>query len=73
MQQRVEVIQSEGLTVSLLCWRLWKRKPELYVERVLALNPGISELPFLPVGMTVILPLDDVPTGRKRTVIRLWD
>lgn len=72
--QRVEIIQSEGLTLSLLVWRLFRRKPEGYVERVLTANPGLSDLgAFLPVGTRVVFPLDVEVEAKARTVVRLWD
>ena len=72
--ERTEIVQSEGLTLSLIVWRLFKRKPDGYVERVLARNPGLAELgPFLPVGTKVVLPLDVEPAPKARLVTRLWD
>lgn len=72
--QRVEVIQSEGLTLSLLVWRLFRRKPDGYVERVLTLNPGLADVgAFLPVGTRIIFPLDVETETQARTVVRLWD
>lgn len=71
--QRVEVVQSEGLTLSLIVWRLFKRKPDGYVERVLELNPGLADLgAILPVGTRLVLPLDVRTETPKRTVVRLW-
>lgn len=72
--QRVEVIQSEGLTLSLLVWRLFRRKPDGYVERVLTANPGLADVgAFLPVGTRIIFPLDVETKAQARTVVRLWD
>lgn len=71
---RTETVQSEGLTLSLVVWRLFRRKPDGYVERVLDLNPGLADLgPYLPVGTVIVFPLDDVATAPARQVVRLWD
>lgn len=72
--ERVEIVESEGLTLSVIVWRLFKRKPEGYVERVLAANPGLADAgPYLPVGTRLVLPLDVETQAQPRTVIRLWD
>lgn len=71
---RTETVQSEGLTLSLIVWRLFKRKPEGYIERVLDLNPGLADLgPAIPVGTVIVFPLDGVTTAPVRKVVRLWD
>lgn len=71
----VEVVKSEGLTLALLVWRLFKRQPEGYVERVYDMNRGLAALgPFLPVGTKIIFPLDDIPSAiAADEVIRPWD
>lgn len=72
--ERVEIVESEGLTLSVIVWRLFKRKPDGYVERVLAANPGLAGLgPYLPVGTRLVLPLDVEAAAKTRTVVRLWD
>lgn len=72
--ERVEIVESEGLTLSVIVWRLFKRKPEGYVERVLAANPGLAGLgPYLPVGTRLVLPLDVETQAPARVVTRLWD
>ena len=72
--ERVEIVQSEGLTLSLIVWRLFRRKPEGYVEQVLTLNPGLAAVgPVLPVGTRIVLPLEEQTLKPKRTVVRLWD
>jgi phage tail protein X len=70
-----EVIKTEMMTVSQLVWRLLRRQPTGYVERVLELNRGISSQgPFLTVGSTVMLPLENIDNqSADASVIRLWD
>lgn len=71
---RTETVESEGLTVSLIVWRLFRRKPEGYIERVFDLNPGLADLgPYLPVGTVIVFPLDGVQEAPARKVVRLWD
>lgn len=69
-------IKGEGLTLSRLIWRRFKRKPEGYLERVLEANPGIAAAgPYLPVGAVVTFPLDGVydDGASGATVISIWD
>lgn len=74
LMERAEVVESEGLTLSVIVWRLFKRKPLGYVERVLDRNPGLAELgPYIPVGTKIILPLDQRTSTPIREVVRLWD
>ncbi|TVR06618.1 MAG: phage tail protein [Salinarimonadaceae bacterium] len=70
---KLVTIESEGLTVSLLVWRLFRRKPEGYVERVYEMNPGLADVgPVLPVGIQIVFPLDAPSTAPRRRVVRLW-
>lgn len=70
-----ETVKSEGLTLSLLVWRLFKRQPRGYLERVYDMNRGLGELgPHLPVGTKIVFPLDDVaPVTEATKVVKLWD
>lgn len=75
MRTQIETVTAEGLTLSTLIWRVLKRKPLGYTERVLAENPGLAALgPILPVGATIRFPMDDIaPPTRQTTAVRLWD
>lgn len=70
-----EVIKTERMTLSQVIWRLLRRQPAGYVERVLAFNQDLSlDQPFLTVGSTVRLPVEDISDQpKKAAVIRLWD
>ena len=71
-------VKGEGITLTLLIWRRFKRKPRGYVERVLDANPGLSDSgPFLPVGAQVKLPLGGIAAatgpGAGSKVVSIWD
>lgn len=67
------VVQGEGLTVSLLVWRRFKRPMPGLVEQVFERNPNLSDLgPFLPVGTEVLLPIPTPRPVEVVTPIRLW-
>jgi len=70
-----ETVKSEGLTLSLLIWRLLKRQPAGYVERVYDINRGLGALGnILPVGTKIVFPLDDIPPATAaQQVVKLWD
>lgn len=67
-------VASEGLTLSLIIWRRFRRARPGLVERVLDLNPGLAEAgPVLPVGTTFVLPIDPDPPPNAPRVVSLWD
>jgi phage tail protein X len=68
-----EVVQIEGLRLSQVIWRRFKRQPVGYIERVLGINPGISANIDIPVGTRVKLPLDLPTEALEPDVVRLWD
>ncbi len=71
-----EIVRSERMSLSQLIWRLFRRQPRGYLERVLEANQDLAlQTPFLTVGTTVKLPIDDVPIVDRApdVVIRLWD
>jgi phage tail protein X len=76
-ESEIVTVRGEGISLSLLVWRFLKRKPEGYVESVLAANPGLAGLgAILPVGTKVRLPLDYADAGdagEAPAVISLWD
>lgn len=66
-------VMGEDLTVSLICWRRFKRPMPGLVELTLDINPGLAELGhYLPVGTVFLLP---IPAPRKPVVldpVKLW-
>lgn len=73
MSTSVIRIAGEGLTVSLITWRKFKRPAEGYVEEVFDLNPGMaSRGPHLVIGSDLRLP-DQAPAPAAPAVISLWD
>lgn len=68
-------VKGESVTLSLLVWRRFRRKPEGYVERVLDLNPGLADLgAHIPIGTVIKFPIDREETKPvEKKTIRLWD
>lgn len=61
------IVEGEGLTVSLLVWRKFRRPMPGLAERILDLNPGLADLgAFIPVGTEVLVP---IPTPRPAKVV----
>jgi phage tail protein X len=66
-------VRGEGITLSLLVWRQMKAQPVGFVESVLALNSGLAEAAFLPVGTVVKFPLAVPGASAPPVTVRLWD
>jgi phage tail protein X len=67
-------ISGEGLTISVLVWRRYRRLRPGLVERILTLNPGVaSQGMFLPVGTSLVLPVETRKVTTDQTAIALWD
>jgi phage tail protein X len=66
-------VEGDGLTISLLVWRRFKRPMPRLVEQILDLNPSLADQgQFLTVGTTISIP---IPIPREQQVlepIRLW-
>lgn len=67
-------VRSEGLTLSRIVWRRFRKHMPGLVERTLALNPGICELgPELPLGFAIKIPIDPPrSTTMASRVVNLW-
>lgn len=67
------VVEGDGITVSLLVWRRFRRPMPGLVEKILDRNPGLAGAgPILPLGTVLDMP---VPTPREPQLldpIRLW-
>ena len=60
MEQVIETIKVEGdgLTVSLLVWRRFRRSMPGLVDQIYDMNVGLADLgPVLPVGTTFDIPI----------------
>lgn len=71
---RTETVVRSGMTLSKMVWLLFKRRPSGYVEKVLDINPFLSNSTILEVGTVVKFPLDalaDTETASK--VVKPWD
>lgn len=75
MDQVIETVtvEGDGLTVSTIVWRRFKRPMLGLVEAIYDLNPGLADLgQTLPVGTSFDMP---IPIPREQQVldpIRLW-
>lgn len=66
-------IEGEGLTVSLIVWRRFRRPMPGLVERIHALNPGLADLgPVMPVGARFDMPIPIPRETSRLDPIRLW-
>ena len=75
MEQVIETVtvKGDGLTVSVIVWRRFKRPMPGLVEAIYDLSPGLADLgQTLPVGTSFEMP---IPIPREQQVldpIRLW-
>lgn len=75
MDQVIETVtvEGDGLCVSTIVWRRFKRPMPGLVEAIYDLNPGLADLgQTLPVGTSFEMP---IPIPREQQVldpIRLW-
>lgn len=75
MEQVIEpvTVEGDGLTVSMIVWRRFRRAMPGLVDQIYATNVGLAELgPVLPVGTRFNMP---IPIPRAQQVlepIRLW-
>jgi phage tail protein X len=67
-------VQSEGVTLSKIVWRRFRKPMPGLFERTLDLNPGLADLGiFLPVGTVLTLPIPTPRVAPEVTPIRLWN
>ncbi|EKU54492.1 phage tail protein X [Acinetobacter sp. WC-323] len=67
-----EIYANQNDTVDAICWREYGRSAGV-VERVLEVNPHISNFgPVLPMGTKILIP--DIPTQQNKVQsVQLWD
>lgn len=66
-------VPTDGMTLSKLLWRRFKRPTPGLLEAVQALNPGLADLgPGLPRLTRVVLP-DTVAAPARTDIVQLWD
>lgn len=69
----VLTVPFDGLTLSGLLWRRFRRQTPGLRETVLALNPGLAEIELsLPRGATVTLP-DALAAPSRTDIVQLWE
>jgi phage tail protein X len=73
MNSETFTVGSEGLTVTRIVWRRFRRRMPGLVERVLDSNPGLSAHVLLPVGLRLTLPIDPPRALVERPLVNLWD
>lgn len=68
------IVADDALPLDLLVWRRFRTRTPKLVERILALNHGLSDLgQFIPVGTEVVLPIDaSDKRPAQKPVVRLW-
>lgn len=72
-------VETEGMTLSLILWRRFRRPTSGILEAVLShsANQGLADKgPYLPVGTEVFIPtdvMDEVETDPGDQVVVLWD
>jgi phage tail protein X len=71
--EEIITVAGDGITLSNLVWRRFRKRATGVAEAVLAANPGLAGAgPFIPIGMKVRFPaIDDVPA--TSAVTTLWD
>ena len=67
-------VQGDGITLSLLVWRRFRRPMPGLVEQILDLNRGLTSLgTVLPVGTVVMIPVPTDSTSQApASRITLW-
>ena len=66
-------VEGDGITVSLLVWRRFRRPMPGLVEMIFERNPGLAGLgPILPVGTVFELPVRTPRAPQLLDPIRLW-
>lgn len=69
-------VRTEGLTLPILIWRRFRKPMIGMAERVLELNPGLSQLGvYIPIGTKVVIPIDPPEESGVAIlpVVQLWD
>ena len=69
-----DTVLIEGLTLSSVIWRKYRRQPQGFIEKVLDLNPGLAADIEIPVGTVIRFPVEEIAKAEaSRNVTRLWD
>lgn len=66
-------VETERLTLSVIVWRRFRTQTDRVVERIYEENPGLAlSGPFLPVGATFRMPIDQPRETTTVSPISLW-
>ncbi len=67
-------VMIEGMTLSAVIWKKFRKQPIGFLEKVMDLNPDIVEDQIIAVGTVISFPVEELdakPTSTK--TVRLWD
>lgn len=76
---RTETVVRPNMTLSKMIWLTFKRQPSGYIERVLDINPYLSDQLILAVGTKVVFPLDEALSAApsefeaSAEIVKPWD
>lgn len=76
MKTDIITVAGDGLVLSQIIWRRFRRPMIGMVERVLDMpeNYGLADLgPVIPVGTRIVIPIDDETATSTRGVVQLWE
>lgn len=73
MAEDVITVAGEGLTVSQLVWRRYRKPMPGMVEAILERNRGLAAHVEIPVGTRVVMPDPPAEALAAADVVSLWD
>ncbi len=74
MNLETYVVEGDDVMLDALLWRRFHGPTPGLVERVLDLNPKLSERgPSLPAGTVINIPIDQPAAPAVIPVVKLWD
>jgi phage tail protein X len=65
-------VTTQFTPLDLLLWRRFRSEATGRVERTIALNPGVCESVFLPIGSQVTVEIPDPTAAPVLPVVPLW-
>lgn len=69
-----EKVMIEGLTLSAVIWKKFRRQPDGFIEKVIAMNIGVTDFETISVGTEITFPIEEIAAVQRDTkIVRLWD
>jgi phage tail protein X len=66
-----DTVNIEGLTLANVIWRKFRRQPPAFIEKILAINPGLGAFVEIPVGTVISFPIEEIAVAeKKRDLVR---